>query len=188
MDSRMKKLMFVFLAFGISLIFPTLSLSQETNDHKYSSLENLDYPQSFTELLKKFEGRVVYIDLMASWCKPCMMELKESKKHQSYFEDKNIVRLYVTIDNKEDVAKAFSMIQKDSLNGYFVSYHPTEDLNASSTFSKDIELLFLKDENGNLNISIPKYAIVNKKGEIVEKRAERPSDFVSLKKQLEKYL
>jgi len=51
----------------------------------------------------------------------------------------------VTIDNKEDIAKAFSMIQKDSLNGYFVPYHP-EKLNASSTFSIDIETLFLKDE------------------------------------------
>jgi len=94
----------------------------------------------------------------------------------------------VTIDNKEDIAKAFSMIQKDSLNGYFVPYHQKENLNASSTFPKDIEILFLKDENGKLNISIPKYAIVNKKGEIVEKRAERPSNFISLKKQLEKYL
>jgi len=64
MDFRMKKLTFVLLTLGISLIFPTLLLSQETNDHKYSSLENLDYPQSLTELLKKFEGRVVYIDFM----------------------------------------------------------------------------------------------------------------------------
>lgn len=44
------------------------------------------------------------------------------------------------------------------------------------------------DEKGNPDISIPKYPIVNKKGEIVERRAKRPSNPVSLKKQLEKYL
>jgi hypothetical protein len=48
--------------------------------------------------------------------------------------------------------------------------------------------LFLQDENGNINISLPHYAIVNRKGEIVEKRAERPSNFSLLKQQLEKYL
>ena len=41
--------------------------------------------QSFAELLKKFEGRVVYIDFMGSHCKPCIDELKEVKKLESYF-------------------------------------------------------------------------------------------------------
>lgn len=46
----------------------------------------------------------------------------------------------------------------------------------------------MADKNGNPDISIPKYAIVNKKGEIVIQRAEKPSNFASLKKQLEIYL
>lgn len=182
----MRKMVFIFLTLGISLTIPILSLAPKTNNRVPSSLKALDYPQSLTGLLKQFEGRVVYVDLMASWCKPCLMELKESKKNRSFFDKNNIVKLFITIDNKEDIGKAYSIIQKDSLNGYFISYHSVTELKNSS-FPKDIETLFLTDENGNLEISIPKYAIVNKQGEIVEKRAERPSNFLSLKKQLEKY-
>jgi thiol-disulfide isomerase/thioredoxin len=183
----MRKTAFMFLILGISFTIPALSLAQKSNDRLTPSLKMLDYPQSLTELLKQFKGKVVYIDLMASWCKPCIVELKESKKLRSYFEENNIVKLYITIDGKEDIGKAFSLIQNDTLSGYFTSYHPVTELKEKSTFPKDIETLFLTDGNGNLSISIPKYAIVNKKGEIVEKRAERPSNFLSLKEQLEKY-
>lgn len=98
------------------------------------------------------------------------MELKELKKLQSYFEEKNIVKLYISIDNKEDIEKAVMMIQKDSLDGYFISYHPPKEQNTRSSFPKEIETLFMTDEHGNPSITIPTYAIVNKKGEIVEKR------------------
>jgi thiol-disulfide isomerase/thioredoxin len=184
----MKKPTFIFLTFVINLIFPIWLLSQETNENTSCKLEVLDYPRSLDQLLKKFEGKVVYIDIMASWCKPCLMELKELKKLQSYFEEKNIVKLYISIDNKEDIEKAVMMIQKDSLDGYFISYHPPKEQNTRSSFPKEIETLFMTDEHGNPSITIPTYAIVNKKGEIVEKRAERPSNSTSLKEQLEKYI
>lgn len=179
--------MFSFCLLGLSLAFPTLSFSQETVDDKPVSLKVLDYPSSLAELLKNVEGKLVYIDLMASWCKPCIMELKASQQLQPYFEANGIVELFISIDNQEDIGKAISMIQKNALRGYFVSYHSPHVSNVNSTFAGEIESLFLKDENGNYSISIPKYAIVNKKGEIVERRAERPSNATALKKQLEKY-
>ncbi|HMR20261.1 MAG TPA: redoxin family protein [Sphingobacterium sp.] len=183
----MKNTILNFLILGISLAFPALTFSQNTGDHHTAVLQKLDYPSSLAELLKQFEGKVVYIDVMASWCKPCIAELKETKKLQPYFEENHIVKLFLTIDNKDDIHKAFSIIQKDSLHGYFIASQPQQDMGASS-FRQDIETLFLMDEEGNLDISIPRYAIVNKKGEIVKKRAARPSNPVSLKKQLESYL
>jgi thiol-disulfide isomerase/thioredoxin len=156
--------------------------------NEYAKLEILDCPQSFAELLKKFEGRVVYIDLMASWCKPCIEEFKEAKKFKSYFEESNIVKLFISIDNKETVETAFKVIQNDSLSGYFVSWHPKNELDANG-FQQDIIDTFFKFEDGEVIIAIPRYAIVNRKGEIVEKRGvARPSNPVALKEQLEKYL
>ena len=155
--------------------------------NKYAKLEILDCPQSFAELLKKFEGRVVYIDLMASWCIPCIAEFKEAKKLESYFEENNIVKLFITLDNRETVENAFKMIQNESLSGYFVSMHPKNE-SETKGFQQDLLDLFFKDENGNMSISIPRYAIVNRKGEFVEKRAARPSNPIALKEQLEKHL
>jgi thiol-disulfide isomerase/thioredoxin len=124
---------------------------------------------------------------MASWCKPCIEEFKEAKKFESFFKEKNIVKLFITIDMKENVESDFQLIQHDSLSGYFVSIPPQNEFNPMS-FQQEIIDLFFKDDNGKIIISIPRYAIVNKKGKFVEKRAARPSDPVELKKQLEKYL
>ena len=154
---------------------------------EYTKLEVLDYPQSFAELVKKFEGRVVYIDFMASWCKPCIAEFKEAKKLESYFEENNIVNLFITLDNKENVENAFTMIQNESLSGYFVSWLPKNELVDKISFQNDLIDLFFKYE-GETIIAIPRYAIVNRKGELVEIKAARPSEPTVLKEQFEKYL
>jgi thiol-disulfide isomerase/thioredoxin len=166
-------------------LIPTLVGAQKVLDINNSQLVILNYPMSFENLTKQFDGKVIYIDVMASWCKPCISELKESKKMDSYFKENNIVRLYISLDNKEDIKKSIQILKNDTLNGYFTSMHSTEE--PDSIFAKDIVTLFLTDENGNLGISIPRYAIVNKNGEIVVKKAERPSNATALTKQLEKY-
>jgi thiol-disulfide isomerase/thioredoxin len=171
----------------ILLSFFAMNTFGQTTSNEYTKLEVLGFPQSIAKLLKKFEGRVVYIDLMASWCKPCIEEFKEVKKLESYFEENNIVNLFITLDMKVNVENAFEMIQNDSLSGYFVSIPPKSELNPMS-FQQDLLDLFFKDANGKINISIPRYAIVNRKGKFVEKNAVRPSNPVELKKQLEKYL
>jgi len=173
----MKKIVFTLL---IIFLIPTLVAAQKVLDINNSQLVILNYPMSFKSLTKQFDGKVIYIDLMASWCKPCISELKESKKMDSYFKENNIVRLYISIDNREDISKCIQILKNNTLSGYFVSFHTTEG--PESIFAKDIAALFMSD-----NISIPRYAIVNKKGEIVVKKAERPSNCAGLTKQLEKY-
>ena len=183
----MMRLKYVLLVFVTFLAFPSTVLSQKAKNERHPKLEIVDYPQSLKELLKKFDGKVIYIDLMASWCKPCIAELEEAKKLQPFFESHAIVRLYITLDNKEDIDKCFQKLNRDTISGYFTSYHPIKEP-SDSTFPQDISTLFLTDENGNMSISVPKYAIVNKQGEIVVRRAERPSHGIALKKQLKEYL
>ena len=165
----------------------TVNTFGQTTTNEDTKLKVLDYPQSFAKLLKKFEGRVVYIDLMASWCVPCIAELKETKKLESYYEENNIVNLFITLDMRQNVENAFKMIQNESLSGYFVSIPPKNEFNPVD-FQQDLLDLFFKDENGKMDISIPRYAIVNRKGKVVEKRAARPSNPIALKEQLRKYL
>ena len=187
--SRNKLILNKLFFCGTCLLLSLLSccLIGQTTTNEYAKLEVLDYPNSIAKLLKKFNGRVVYIDLMASWCKPCIEELKEAKKLESYFEENNIVNLFITIDMQQNVENAYQMVQNESLSGYFVSIPPINEFNPVS-FRQDILDLFFKNENGTMSISLPRYAIVNKKGKFVEKNATRPSNSVVLKKQLEKYL
>ena len=79
------------------------------------------------------------------------------------------------------------MIENESLSGYFVSIHPKNELEPIG-FQSDLVNLIFRDENGNMNMAIPMYLIVNRKGEVVERKAVRPSNPIVLKEQLEKYL
>lgn len=47
-------------------------------------------------ILAKYKGRVVFIDLWATWCAPCLEAIKEFRSTKSDFSDKDVVFVYVT--------------------------------------------------------------------------------------------
>lgn len=172
----------------ILLLCLFLSLSTSANTLTDSTkIQALEYPSSLTNLLKQFKGKIVYIDVMASWCKPCIAELQASKSLNSFFEENDVIKLYITIDQKLDIDKCLTLLNKYDVKGYFISYLPPHK-DEVTTFPSDIERLFLKNDKDEFNISIPKYAIVDREGNIVVKRAERPSNKEALIKQLKEWI
>ena len=121
---------------------------------------------------------------MASWCGPCKQEFKDAKKLESYFQENNIVKLFISIDRIEAVENAIKVIQNDSLSGYFVSWLPKNESDTSS-FRQDITDMFFTID-GEIITVLPIYAIVDRKGLV--KRAARPSNPTRLKEQLEEHL
>lgn len=150
---------------------------------KESTIQTVDYPASFHELLQPFKGNIVYIDVMASWCKPCLEELPASKSLDNFFEENNVVRLFITIDEPNNFTKCKDFLNQHQLSGFLASYHPQEKID-NNVFAKEFENVFLKDENGSFSLRIPRYAIVDKTGKMVVKNAASPSNPDALKKQL----
>lgn len=170
------------------ILFSCFLLSVNANTLNDSTkIQILEYPSSLNALIKQFNGKLIYIDVMASWCKPCIVELQESENLNSFFEENNIIKIYITIDQKQDIEKCLNLLSRYDVKGYFISYLPPHD-DETTTFPSDIERLFLKNEKGEFDISIPKYAIINKEGNIVVKRAERPSNKEALIEQLEGWI
>lgn len=109
-------------------------------------------------LIDKNKGKVVYIDIWATWCGPCLQEFKIAGEFQETMPD--VAFIYLCIDSQE---KFFNnVIKKFQLEGdhYY--------------FGKE-EGKMIREELG-LN-GVPHYLIINRKGEIVKTGSEiRPSN------------
>lgn len=114
--------------------------------------------KNFKDIIKEFEGKVVYVDFWASWCGPCRQEFPSAKKVHQDLKGKEVVFLYISFDrNEEDWKKGISKL---GLNGYHL--YPTD--------SQKQEIVDKFQVTG-----IPRYMLVDKKGKIVNGDAPRPS-------------
>jgi thiol-disulfide isomerase/thioredoxin len=114
-------------------------------------------PENKPVSLSDFKGKVVYIDFWASWCGPCRMEMPAARVLQDSFAGKEVVFLYVDID--EDRNEWLKAMKKEQLKGTHV-------------FSQGFEgqMAKLYQING-----IPHYFIIGRDGRILDRNAARPS-------------
>lgn len=110
------------------------------------------------ELLAQYKGKVVYIDVWASWCGPCKREMPYSIQLQEKLKGEDVVFLFVAVNDKPENWKA--AIKQLGITGE----HFFGDQNFSYTFMNKFEIR-----------GIPRYLIADKTGAIVNTNAPRPS-------------
>lgn len=59
---------------------------------------NTDSVRSFKEITDRYLGKVIFIDIWATWCGPCRASFAHVKPLQQYAKENDIVLLYVSID------------------------------------------------------------------------------------------
>ena len=111
--------------------------------------------------LSDFKGKVVYVDVWATWCGPCKKELPYLKKLEAEYQDnKNIVFIGVSVDRSKDKQKWLDFLTAEQLPG--IQIFAGDD--ANDTLMKPYKIS-----------GIPRFILVAKNGKLIFADAPRPS-------------
>ncbi len=109
--------------------------------------------------LSDLKDKIVYIDVWATWCGPCLHELPYLEKLQEqYRNDRELAFVSISID--EDVNAWQQMVRKKNMKGLQL----IADQNWNSSIINDYKIS-----------GIPRFLIIGKNGLILNANAPRPS-------------
>lgn len=130
--------------------------------------------KDFKQLLDAVQnGEPIYIDFWATWCAPCKQEFPYSVARVEDFKKAGVLPVYISIDDPAIYGAWSSSITEYKLEGRHV-------LISKELYKK------LREEIG-LH-TIPRYILVDGKGNIVDLDATRPSDTQGVRDALKKII
>lgn len=133
---------------------------------------NFSYPDKNgkTVSMADLKGKVVLVDVWATWCGPCKKEIPHLKKLEEEMKGKDVQIVSLSTDASQDKEKWLKMIKDENLGGLQLYAGSGND------FSKYYKVN-----------TIPRFLVFDKQGKIVSIDAPRPSG-PELKALLEKTL
>lgn len=110
--------------------------------------------------LSDLKGKIVYIDVWATWCVPCIKEIPALKSLEKEYRGKDIVFLSISVDASKDYEKWKKYVNSNELEG--VQLFAGDK--ASAGIMKPYKIT-----------GIPRFMLVDKAGKMVTDNAPRPS-------------
>ena len=163
----MKKIFFFLITSIVSLGCTNAQNKEFTKESLSKKLIALDTSEiSFERILKKHAGKVLVIEVWASWCSDCVKAMPKVKEIQSNNPEVNYI--FISMDTAFDKCK--SGIEKHELKGDH--YWATDGMKGE--FGKSIDVDW-----------IPRYIVIDKKGKVQIYRAIE-TDFDKINEQLKK--
>lgn len=113
-------------------------------------------------MLSDLRGKLLYIDVWATWCGPCKAELPNmANLAEHYKDDPNVLLVSISIDQDEDRWKQVMSTTDKKSN--WVQYHVTGAL--ESDFCKRYNI-----------VGIPRFLMIDRNGKVVSLDAPRPGE------------
>lgn len=111
--------------------------------------------------LDDFKGKLVYIDVWATWCGPCIQEIPTLKQLKEDYKSKNVEIISISIDVQKDFDKWKKMVADKQLKG--IQLFADQDWKSEFVKAYGID-------------AIPRFLLIDKNGNILSADAPRPSD------------
>jgi thiol-disulfide isomerase/thioredoxin len=151
----MKKIIYI-----MAIVLTTISCSNAQKNEfskealAYELIEKGDEKVTFQSILDANKGKKIVIEIWAGWCGDCIKAMPKVKELQAKFPD----AAYVFISMDKTMEKWLEAVEKHQVNGGL--YWVNDPKMMKGAFGKSIDLDW-----------IPRYIVVNEKGQIVLYRA-----------------
>lgn len=162
----LQKLFIILIAFSTSMLnAQTTDLTSDNSEVSVLTTNITDLNQedkvdtNFDDLVKMYEGKVIYLDFWASWCGPCKKEMPHAVKLQEEFKGKDVAFVYISTDR--DKTAWMNAIEKYQVTGE----HYRVNKNVYTQMNEKFNVQY-----------IPRYVLIDKEGNVVNDKANRPSN------------
>ena len=120
-----------------------------------------------TKSLSDFRGKYVYIDVWATWCGPCIVQFPYLKELKKVYKNKNIVFIGISTDESRRNGGSWEAAEQK-----WKTFVKEKGLGGIQLWSgKDFSFQQAYEITG-----IPRFILIDPKGNIVDAEAPRPSD------------
>ena len=109
--------------------------------------------------LSDLKGKIVYVDIWATWCGPCKLRYHTFKDFQEEFSDDDLIFLSISVDEKEDKQEMVANDEEKNLGG--IHLH-------TSGWDNDLT------KNYAIN-GIPRFMLFDRESKVISTDALRPS-------------
>jgi thiol-disulfide isomerase/thioredoxin len=124
--------------------------------------------KSLEELISRFPGQQLYVDMWATWCGPCVMYFQYNEKIRPFLREHGITEIFITLD--KDTVKWKTAVKYYDLQGV--------NMVAGGELLKDLRQKL--DWDGG----VPQFFIISRNGRVAVKDARTPVAEEELFKQL----
>ena len=112
--------------------------------------------------LSDFKGKYVYMDIWATWCGPCKVQIPYMKQLEEQFRDAPIHFVSVSVDNDDDKPVWAKMVRENEMSGVQLF------AGRENNFGFDYKIQY-----------IPTFILIDKEGNIINPTAPAPMDYQS---------
>lgn len=159
MDSRNDDMFFGYIAANYQKMHANLTkLAIGVPSPQFKDYENFNGGKTS---LSDFKGKYVYIDVWATWCAPCKAEIPFLKELDKEYKGKNIAFVSISVDRRDAYDTWRKMIKDEQMGG--------NQLFADNNFESSFVMEYGID-------AIPRFILLDPKGNIISPDAPRPSD------------